>query len=205
MTIQRRDFLISSAAMATLALGGLTVCLLNQGHRVVAIERDRDMIPNLEQLTASAEGRLQVLEADAKTVDYAKVFADLPKPRVLTGNLPYNLTGPLLRISIELAAELQRAVFLVQREVADRLTAKPNSSNYGALSVFAQAAFSTHREFIVRRGAFYPQPGVDSAVVSLHPRRDAVPETPGFQRLVKAVGVLRAQFTIANRGQVDAG
>ena len=67
------------------------------------------------------------------------------------------------------APSITRAVFLVQLEVADRLAAPPNSDAYGALSVFAQRAFKVARAFVIRRGAFYPQPNVDSAVVTLEP------------------------------------
>jgi 16S rRNA (adenine1518-N6/adenine1519-N6)-dimethyltransferase len=75
-------------------------------------------------------------------------------------------------------------VFLVQLEVADRLAAAPGSDPYGALSVFAQRAFRVQRAFVVRRGAFYPQPNVDSAVVTLEPL-GAGPETDAFRQVVR--------------------
>jgi 16S rRNA (adenine1518-N6/adenine1519-N6)-dimethyltransferase len=82
---------------------------------------------------------------------------------------------------------MRRASVVVQLEVADRLCASPGSSAYGALSVFARAAFVPKRALVLRRGAFYPQPGVDSAAVLLEPRRDALArETPLFQGLVHA-------------------
>jgi 16S rRNA (adenine1518-N6/adenine1519-N6)-dimethyltransferase len=168
-------------------LGALTEALLTRGARVVTIERDRDLIPILRELFATPllERRLTLLEADAKTVDYAEYFRELPAPRVLAGNLPYQLTGPLLRRAVELAPSLDRAVFLVQAEVADRLAARAGTADYGALSVFAQAAFSVRRAFLVRKGAFYPQPNVDSAVVTLTPLRPRlVEETESFVRLV---------------------
>lgn len=168
-------------------LGGLTTVMLNSGHRVFAIERDRDMLPILQSRLSDAisSGQLELCEADAKTVDYAKVFEAHPAPRALMGNLPYNLTGPLLQRATECAGLLDRAVFLVQLEVADRLAAAPSGADYGGLSVFVQNAFHVKREFVVRRGAFYPQPNVDSAVVSLVPL--ASPhhrETPLFRALV---------------------
>jgi 16S rRNA (adenine1518-N6/adenine1519-N6)-dimethyltransferase len=168
-------------------LGGLTVSLLNRGHRVFAIERDRDMLPVLRERldTALESGQLELCEADAKTVDYEAVLQAHPTPRVVSGNLPYNLTGPLLQRATECAPHLDRAIFLVQLEVAERLTAEAGSENYGGLSVFAQNAFTVRREFIVRRGAFYPQPQVDSAVVALDPRPTPYSkETPIFRALV---------------------
>jgi 16S rRNA (adenine1518-N6/adenine1519-N6)-dimethyltransferase len=167
-------------------LGGLTARLLARGHRVVAVERDRDMARVLRELFADAlcEGTLELLEADAKTTDLAVHLR--PGPAVLMGNLPYQITGALLQRAVELRDSFETNVFLVQREVADRITAAPGTKIYGALSVFCQAAFDVNRAFIVRRGAFYPQPNVDSAVVVLR-RQDAprAQETPAFRELVR--------------------
>ena len=170
-------------------LGALTGALLDRSERVVAIERDRDLVPELGRnfSTAIAEGRLALVEADAKGFDYARVFGENPQPATLAGNLPYQLTGPLLKRSLEIAALVTRCTFLVQLEVADRLTATPNSAAYGALTVFLQARYEAKRQFIVRRGAFYPQPNVDSALVVLTPLEQPIAEeTPLFRELVKA-------------------
>jgi 16S rRNA (adenine1518-N6/adenine1519-N6)-dimethyltransferase len=170
-------------------IGALTVALLNRGHQVVAIERDRDLIPVLQQTLAEPIERRQLtlLEADAKTVDYGAILAENPGPWTLTGNLPYNLTGVLLQRATELAPLLSRAVFLVQLEVAQRLTSEADGDAYGALSVFAQAAFRVQRAFVVKRGAFVPQPNVDSAVVTFDtltpPRAE---ETDTFRAVVSA-------------------
>lgn len=168
-------------------LGGLTTVLVNRGHHVIAIERDRDMLPVLNTRLADAIERrqLELCEADAKALDYEAMLGALPAPRVLSGNLPYNLTGPLLQRATECAALLSKAVFLVQLEVADRLTAAPDGKDYGGLTVFVQNAFTVKREFLVRRGAFYPQPQVDSAVISMVPHAAPhSPETPVFRALV---------------------
>lgn len=167
-------------------LGGLTACLLNRGHRVTAIERDRDMVTVLEQHFSQdiETGRLTLLEADAKAVDYAGLFTG-EGPKVLMGNLPYQITGPLLQAAVGVAPHIDCAVFLVQKEVADRLAARPGTKSYGGLTVFCQACFSIERSFVVRRGTFYPQPNVDSAVVhltALHPAR--AEETDLFRALV---------------------
>lgn len=168
-------------------LGALTRPLLARAAHVIAVERDRDLVPVARQLFAEqlASGQLELLEADAKAVDVPALLAGKPRPHVLAGNLPYQITGPLLERAIHVAPSLARAVFLVQLEVADRLAALPGSEAYGALSVYTQAQFSVTRALLVRRGAFYPQPGVDSAVVVL----DALPaphafETETFRKLV---------------------
>lgn len=168
-------------------LGGLTALLLNRGHRVVAVERDRELLPVLQQSFAPAlsTGQLTLLEADAKQLDYAALFGNAEK-RVLMGNLPYQITGPLLQLTASLAPHLTSAIFMVQLEVAERLTAAPSTPQYGALTVYTQAAFHVARPFVVRRGAFYPQPGVDSAVVELRPlEQPLAKETPVFRQLVK--------------------
>ncbi len=170
-------------------LGALTTSLLERSERVIAIERDRDLVPQLRAILSSpiAQGQLTVEEDDAKSFDYESVFANNPQPATLAGNLPYQLTGPLLKRSLELAGLVTRCTFLVQLEVADRLTAKPDGDAYGALTVFLQARYVVHRQFIVRRGAFYPQPNVDSALVVLVPLASPIAqETPLFRALVKA-------------------
>ncbi|MCA9598814.1 MAG: ribosomal RNA small subunit methyltransferase A [Myxococcales bacterium] len=168
-------------------LGALTRPLLERAERVVAIERDRDLIPILRQELSSfeASGRLEILEADAKTADFVALLAPGPAPRVLAGNLPYQLTGPLLQRATAVARHVDRAVFLVQLEVCDRVAAAAGSASYGALSVFVQAQFEPSRAFVLRRGAFYPQPNVDSAVLVLTPRPTPVSEeTDVFRMLV---------------------
>ncbi len=172
-------------------LGGLTARLLAHGHRVTAIERDRDLVPILRELFRPAidTHELSVLEMDAKAVDLPTAFEPNMR-RVLMGNLPYQITGPLLQAAVRARVAIDVAVFLVQKEVADRLVAAPSSKTYGALSVFCQAGFCVERSFIVRRGAFYPQPNVDSAVVTLKPLAEPhSDETETFRAVV--VGAFR--------------
>jgi len=168
-------------------LGALTRPLLASGVSfVLAVERDRDLVPALAQELAGEieAGRLEILEADAKSVDFGTALAGRPKPHVIAGNLPFQITGPLLEKAVHSAPSIERAVFLVQLEVADRLAAAAGSDAYGALSVFAQRAFKVGRAFVIRRGAFYPQPNVDCAVVTLEPLGSG-PETVEFRAVVR--------------------
>ena len=170
-------------------LGALTEPLLARCRHVLAVERDRDLVPALraELAPAIASGRLELAEADAKSFDYESVLAREAPPRAVAGNLPYHLSGVLLELFVGLAPHLERAGALVQLEVAARLVARAGGEDYGALSVFTQAAYRVTRPLVVRRGAFYPQPGVDSAVVVLEPHEKPVTaETPRFRALVKA-------------------
>lgn len=181
-------------------LGALTDELLATQCVLSVVERDRDLVPALRQIFASAceSGQLEVLEADAKTLDFAEVLrartADQAAAAgwVLTGNLPYQITGPLLEKTVQLGRHIRRAVYLVQKEVADRLAAKEGSKDYGALTVFVQAQFEVERAFVIKAGAFHPRPRIDSAVVVLQPR--AVPlseETPAFRQVVKSAFAAR--------------
>ncbi len=193
-------------------LGALTAPLLDRAARVVAIERDRDLVPVLEDRFADAvmEARLQIVEADAKQADYMRLLAG-PEPQVMAGNLPYQITGPLLQTAVRLARHVARVVVLVQLEVAERLAADPGTGAYGALTVFVRAQYAVRRALVVRRGAFYPQPGVDSAVVVLDPlARALAEETPLFREVVHAAFAQRrkklrnAWRALDTRGDLEA-
>lgn len=177
-------------------LGALTDALLERGCWVTAVERDRDLVPALGRIfeTQVASGHLVILEGDAKTLDWnsaleavrARAGQTAQRP-VVSGNLPYQITGPLLRKTVELGGRIARAVYLVQKEVADRLVATENSKEYGALTVFVRAQFQVERALVIKAGAFVPKPRVDSAVVVLTPSEGpACPETPAFREVVKA-------------------
>lgn len=168
-------------------LGALTACLLEAGFLVTAIERDRDLIGPLGELFKEAieEGRLVLVEDDAKTTDWLGLLGDA-ETKIIAGNLPYQLTGPLLEKTIRFPTQIAHAAFLVQREVADRLAAAAGTEDYGALSVFTQARFRIERAVSLGGGAFYPPPKVSSMLVRLVPRPDPIEETRVFQNLVKA-------------------
>lgn len=170
-------------------LGALTRPLLERAGRVVALERDRDLAAVLrEDLATEIEGgRLTLVEGDALEQDWGALLRDTPRPRGLGGNLPYLITGKLIEKATELARELDVVVVMVQAEVARRLAAKPSSSDYGALTVFVQAAFEVEKLLTLKGGAFYPRPEVDSSVVVLRPH--ATPratEDDAFRKLVKS-------------------
>jgi len=178
-------------------LGALTAALTARAAHVTAVERDRDLVPLLEGSfgEAIALGTLSILEQDAQTLDLARLFGERGEPpaaRVLAGNLPYQITGQLLRLAVVHAEQVDRVVFMVQREVADRLVALPGTKAYGALSVFVQAAFSVRIVLEVSPGAFVPPPGVSSAVALLTSRRPALArETETFRAVVKAAFAMR--------------
>lgn len=147
--------------------GALTDLLVERAARVVAIELDRDLVAHLRARYADRP-HVEIVERDVLQVPLADVAGGA---YVLAGNVPYYITTPILFHALE-RPRADVAVYLVQKEVADRLAAPPGDKTYGALSVNVQAV--AHVE-LVRRvppGAFNPPPAVDSAVVRLTPRSD---------------------------------
>ncbi|MBI5537345.1 MAG: ribosomal RNA small subunit methyltransferase A [Deltaproteobacteria bacterium] len=174
--------------------GALTAPLLARAARVVAIERDRELIPVLRDKLAQAldEGRLVISEADAASSDWAGLVQDGPRPHVLSGNLPYQITGRILQRAVEHAPLFDRAVFMVQKEVAQRLVARPSTKEYGALTVFVRSAFQVAIRVMVPASCFRPRPKIDSAVVVLTPTTaDPVTRSEPFARLVQAAFTMR--------------
>jgi 16S rRNA (adenine1518-N6/adenine1519-N6)-dimethyltransferase len=174
--------------------GALTMPLAERAARVVAVERDPDLLPVLRERLGEAieSGRVTLIEGDATALDWAALVADGPRPRTVAGNVPYLITGRLIEMAVEAADHFDGAVFMVQKEVADRLIAKPGSKEYGALTVFTAAAFDVARVLVVRAGSFFPRPAVDSAVVTLTPTRPRrAAETEAFRAAVKAAFGMR--------------
>lgn len=154
--------------------GGLTRALLKAGAEVTAVERDRRAIPILERLAAVSAGRLHVIEGDALAIDAAALVGEGAH---IAANLPYNIGTVLLTRWLTLADWTpwwRSATLMFQKEVADRLVAKPDSSAYGRLSVLAQWRAEVSIDMLLPARAFTPPPKVDSAVVRLVPRRPDV-------------------------------
>jgi 16S rRNA (adenine1518-N6/adenine1519-N6)-dimethyltransferase len=151
--------------------GGLTRALLAEGARkVVAIERDERALPALAEIAAAYPGRLEVISADALAIDYAKL-AD--GPTKLVSNLPYNIGTELLTrwLTVEPWPPFFESLTLMfQREVAERIVAKPGSDAYGRLGVLCGWRTEARIAFNVGREAFTPPPKVTSSVVHLKPR-----------------------------------
>jgi 16S rRNA (adenine1518-N6/adenine1519-N6)-dimethyltransferase len=155
--------------------GGLTRALLaTAAADVTAVELDRRAIAALAELEAAHPGRLRVIEGDAMRVDPAAL---LPAPRVIIANLPYNVGTPLLVGWLRGAAALRGMVLMFQQEVAERITAMPDSEHYGRLAVLAQWRCRCALLMHLPPGAFSPPPKVWSAVVGLVPHPEDPPPT----------------------------
>ena len=172
-------------------LGTLTAALLAAGagpRKIVAVERDPDMLAVLAE-EMRGEARVEVRPADAVHFDFAAAARAAGRPVVVVGNLPYQITSPLLFAIVDAADAVARAVVMVQREFAVRAVARPGGKTYGRLSVMLQQQMDVRLLFNVPPGAFFPRPRVVSAVLSLAHRTAplaAVHDQAMFARVVKA-------------------
>jgi 16S rRNA (adenine1518-N6/adenine1519-N6)-dimethyltransferase len=146
-------------------LGAMTGPLAERCPTLTVIELDRDLAARLRK-----RGTLQVVEADVLTVDFAALAARLGGPLRVVGNLPYNISSPILFHLMGAAEHVIDQVFMLQKEVVDRMAADPGTKAYGRLSVMLQWRYEIESLFDVAPDAFDPPPQVDSAIVSMIPR-----------------------------------
>ncbi len=178
--------------------GALTERLAGTCRRLLAVEIDRDLVRHLRERFGD-DPSVEVIEGDALEVDWSHPAGP---DFLLAGNLPYYITSPLL-FRIVATPRPRRAVLLVQREVADRLTAAPGDNDYGALTVNVTVTTDVATVSRVSAGAFFPRPAVDSAIIRMTPRSDALlqsQEEEAFRRFVQAVfGMRRKQMLRVTR------
>jgi 16S rRNA (adenine1518-N6/adenine1519-N6)-dimethyltransferase len=150
--------------------GALTVHLLEAAGRLEAVELDRDLLEPLKAKCAG-HGELTLYQGDALKFDFCALAAD-GRPLRLVGNLPYNISTPLLFHFLDQAECIADMHFMLQKEVVDRMSAAPGSKTYGRLSVMLQARCRVTPLFDIGPGAFNPPPKVDSAIVRLVPHAE---------------------------------
>lgn len=147
--------------------GAMTAGLILGAGRLTAIEIDRD----LHQPLLDAFGdRLHLIAQDVLTVDFAALADQAGQSIRIVGNLPYNISSPILFHLLPVADRVVDQTFMLQKEVVDRMVAAEGSKTYGRLSVMLQARYDMERRLIVPPGAFTPAPKVDSAIVSMWPK-----------------------------------
>lgn len=163
--------------------GALTFPLLQQYENLSVIELDRDLVAKLEE-QGKQYGNLSIYNEDALKFDFTKLNQ---KPLHVVGNLPYNISTPILFHLFSHLDLIVSMTFMLQKEVVDRLAAEVNDSNYSRLSVMAQYYCEVEKLFDVPPGAFFPPPKVMSSVVSLHPKALSSPPeiTNLFSKVVK--------------------
>ena len=167
-------------------LGAITCPLLERIDHLHVVEIDRDLIARLR--SRFPPERLTVHEGDALKFDFGSLKA--AGPLKIAGNLPYNISSPLLFHLVAFAPRVHDMHFMLQKEVVDRMVADPGSKDFGRLSVMLQYHYHMERLFVVPPGAFNPAPKVDSAIVRMIPRKLGAGETANdpalFARVVTA-------------------
>ena len=183
-------------------LGALTAPLTARLAHLHVIEIDRDLVAQLRERYSPE--CMSIHAEDALRVD----FGQFPAPLRVVGNLPYNISTPLLFHLAHFAERIADAHFMLQREVVDRMVAEPNQAAYGRLSVALQARFVMEKLFGVASGAFRPAPKVESAIVRMIPRRpahlDSALEAVFDQIVTRAFGQRRKTLRNALSGLVAA-
>lgn len=171
--------------------GILTSFLSDHAEKMVAIEFD----PRMRPLLSKSAPRCEVVLGDALQVDLQPIFDSLPQPRALVSNLPYYITGPLLDRFARIRSEFDVAVFMMQKEVGEKILAQPSQRERGSLSVHLQSQFFISHVVNVPGSDFLPPPKVDSVVLKFVPRHSEFP--PLFSRVVKA-GFTQNRKTLVN-------
>jgi len=172
-------------------LGTLTEQIASSAQNVVVVEIDHDLLPiitaNLERFS-----NVDLINEDVLNLDWGVLFPDNQRYKTL-GNLPYNITAPLLEKLIEHRARIECAIWMMQLEVAQKITASPGTRESSSLGVFVQSYCDVEQLMRVSRNAFYPKPEVDSAVLKIqplrHPRFQSNPTM--FNRVVRAAYGMR--------------
>ncbi|MDP1604544.1 MAG: 16S rRNA (adenine(1518)-N(6)/adenine(1519)-N(6))-dimethyltransferase RsmA [Legionella sp.] len=176
-------------------MGALTRPLLQRLQKLTAIEIDRDLQAFLLNSFEST-GRLNLINSDALTVDYSQLGTNL---RVI-GNLPYNISTPLLLHLLSYATNIADMHFMLQKEVVERLAGQPGTRDYGRLSVMIQYHCEVEHLFNVPAESFHPKPKVESAVVRLIPYTTSPFPVVGVEALqaVVAMAFSMRRKTLAN-------
>jgi 16S rRNA (adenine1518-N6/adenine1519-N6)-dimethyltransferase len=167
-------------------LGTLTMRLQPRAARVIAVERDRDMVTVLR---GELSGNVEIAEANALSYDFGGVEARAGRKPIVVGNLPYQIASPILFRLLEARRHLQRVVVMLQREMVDRIVAPPSTPEYGALGVMVRMFGEPKLVRKVPAGAFLPAPKVDSAVLAIEPfptTRVPVKDVDRFSEVVHA-------------------
>lgn len=180
-------------------LGALTVVLAQEAGRVVALEVDPVLAAYLGNELFPGDSPVQILCQDVLRFDFLSLAREAHTPLVVVGNLPYQITSPLLFKLAEGKTALRRAVLMMQQEVGARLTAAPGVRDYGILSVLLQYHFAMERLFSLSPGNFYPPPKVTSVVMRLTPRQhDPEARDEGFFAQVVKTAFATRRKTLRN-------
>ncbi|MBI5892332.1 MAG: ribosomal RNA small subunit methyltransferase A [Deltaproteobacteria bacterium] len=160
----------------------------NRGAKIIAVEIDRDLFSILAK-KFSDKKNIEVLNEDALKIPYEDLVKRFEKRLKVVANLPYNISTPILFKFLDSKDVFTTLILMLQKEVAQRLAAKPSCKDYGVLSIFVQMFMDVEIGFMVPNSAFYPTPNIDSAVVRfdvLNEPRAKIEDIGIFKRLVRA-------------------
>lgn len=172
-------------------LGVLTQALLNDAGYLDAIELDRDLVAKL-QSSSLPLGKFSIHSADALSFDFCSLSKN-NQPMRLVGNLPYNISTPLLFHLFSQLQCIEDMHFMLQKEVVNRMAAQPQSKSYGKLSVIVQYHCQVDKLFDVAPEAFSPKPKVDSSIVRLIPHKTSIVSINNYEDFEKIVTACFAQ------------
>jgi len=176
--------------------GALTPRIASRVRALIAVERDAGLAQLLREELAESP-RVEIVEADFLEFDLAAAArAHGADKLVVVGNIPYNVTTPILERLFDQRAVVRSAVLLVQKEYAERLAAAPGTSEYGALTLFARYHALLEPLMSVRASAFWPRPEVDSMLVRFHLREHPPVETPDEALLFR---IIRGSFQMRRK------
>ncbi|MDY2520468.1 16S rRNA (adenine(1518)-N(6)/adenine(1519)-N(6))-dimethyltransferase RsmA [Weissella cibaria] len=184
-------------------IGALTEQLARAAKQVVAFEIDDRLIPVLDHTMAPYDN-VTIVHNDILKVDlekeFAKQFVDVTAPLKLVANLPYYITTPILMQVLQSGIHFDNIVVMMQKEVADRLSAEPGTKDYGSLTLAVQYRMNAKLAFTVSRTAFVPNPNVDSAIISLTPREPLAIQPRDEKRLFELfkIGFVMRRKTLWN-------
>ena len=159
--------------------GAITFPLIEHLNHLNVIEIDRDLVSMLE---SEGQEKLTIYQSDALTFD----FSQIPKKLRVIGNLPYNISSPLLFHLLSYRKQIIDMTFMLQKEVVDRIVAPPGNKTYGRLSVMMQAFYEVELMFVVPKESFEPQPKIESAILYLKTREQPlVKNSKPLEEIVK--------------------
>ena len=180
--------------------GALTTLLLDRGVRLIACDVDARSLDSLREQLREHPGSIEYLHGDILEVDLAEIAAREQSPLRVIGNLPYNITSQILFHLLGHHRIIRDAVFMIQKEVADRIVAGPGSKTYGILSVMLQTHGHVRQCFKVSPNVFVPKPKIWSSVIHFSPRNDILSEILDysvFRRVVRGTFGMRRK-TLSN-------
>lgn len=177
--------------------GSLTTQLALSAEKVVSYEIDTDLIPILQENLKELKN-VVLINKDIMKVDIQEIENQFSKPYILVANLPYYITTPIIFKFLEEATILQQLSIMVQKEVAQRICAKPGTKDYGIISVIIDSMGDAQISRLVNRNMFFPMPNVDSAVVKIVLKNKYNIEAEKFSKLVNGSFAMRRKTLVNN-------